>query len=232
MKILLILCTVAALAPAQTFEVAAIHPNTAGGVPLIKAMPVGLLSATNTSLQTLIRVAYRVGVPQISGPDWMSSVHFDISARGAPEDVSLAVTAPKIKALLTERFGLVAHEASAMESAIVLSHGEDIVPSEGGDAVLHMSRTSMIGKNIAMGELCRGLSDATGELYVDESGFAGRFDVNIVWSRVQAEPALAVNAPPSLNTVLHEQLGLEVRSKKVAVVRLVVDRVNRAPTDN
>ncbi len=33
-----------------------------------------------------------------------------------------------------------------------------------------------------MGDLCRGLSDATGQLYVDETGFTARFDVDIRWA--------------------------------------------------
>ncbi len=95
---------------AQTFEVAAVHANTTGEVPLIRAMPGGILSATDESVQILIRVAYRIGLPQISGPGWMSTAKFDIQAKGSPEDVSLAVMAPKIKALLADRFGLVVHE--------------------------------------------------------------------------------------------------------------------------
>jgi len=221
-----------AVAAGQSFEVAAIHPNVSGETPLMHALPGGLLSATNESLLTIIRVAYRVGIPQISGPDWMASAKFDVSAKGAPEDISLAVMAPKIKALLADRFGLVAHEESVTESVIVLSNGTGIVPSAGGDAVLHMSKTSMAGKNIAMGELCRGLSDVTGQLYVDESGFAGRFDIAIRWSVNPDELTGAANAPPSLNTVLHEKLGLKVESRKMPVTKLVVDRVNRNPTEN
>jgi uncharacterized protein (TIGR03435 family) len=91
---------------AQTFEVAAIRPNTAGGVLLIRATPGGKLSAVNVSLQTLVRVAYRVSVTQISGPDWMADTRFDITAKGEVDDVSLAVMAPKIRNLLADRFGL------------------------------------------------------------------------------------------------------------------------------
>ena len=59
-----------------------------------------------------------------------------------------------------------------------------------------------------MGDFCRGLSDATGQLYVDETGFTGRFDVNIRWALMPDDA--------SLSTVLHgKTLGLkEVKSKK------------------
>jgi uncharacterized protein (TIGR03435 family) len=190
------------------------------------------LSATNTSLQTLIRVAYRVGVPQISGPAWMAGTRFDITAKGSLEDVSLAVMALKIRNLMAERFGLKVHEESRMQTALVLTNGARIVPSEGGDAVLHLSRTAIAGKNISMDEFMRGLSDATGDLYVDQSGFTGRFDIDITWSRVPAELIGEDDGPPALSTVLREKFGLEVKAQKMSVVVLVVDRVDKNPTDN
>jgi uncharacterized protein (TIGR03435 family) len=70
-------------------------------------------------------------------------------------------------------------------------------------------------------------------LYVDESGFAGRFDVDIRWARTPDDPAAAApNTLPSLNTALREKYGLKVASRKVPVVKVVVDHVNRVPTEN
>jgi hypothetical protein len=45
-KMMLVFCLAASLASAQTFDVAAIHPNTTGETPLIHALPGGVLSAT------------------------------------------------------------------------------------------------------------------------------------------------------------------------------------------
>jgi hypothetical protein len=59
-----------------------------------------------------------------------------------------------------------------MTSALVILNGTGILPSQGGDD-----------------ELCRGLSDARGDLYVDESGFAGRFNVDIGRARTLDDPA-------------------------------------------
>ena len=228
-KRLFLLMALASCIVAQTFEVATIHPSGADGLLLIKATPGGRLSAVNVSLKTLVRVAYRVSVPQIVGPDWMAETRFDITAKGDAEDVSLAVMAPKIRKLLADRFGLKVHEENAIRTALVLTNGARIVPSEGGDAILHMFRSGLTGRNIAMDEFARGLSDATGDLYLDETGFKGRFDVDIRWSLLPAELA---DQDSSLTTVLREKFGLEVKARKASAVTLVIDHAEKNPTAN
>lgn len=214
---------------AQTFEVAAIHPNIDGAGSLIRAAPGGMLTGCDVTLQTLIRVAYRIPRPLILGPSWLSSDRFDVIAKGSADDVSLRVMAPKIRNLLAERFGLRTHQEIRTMSALALMGVGGLTPREGGDGILYMTLSTVTGKSVSMDDLARALTDVTGDLFVDESGYEGRLDVDLSWRREDQPPM--ENALPSLQTILHD-LGIEVRVKKAPVAVLVIEHVDRKPTDN
>jgi uncharacterized protein (TIGR03435 family) len=102
------------------FEVASVKPNNSADNRVMMAVqPGGRFTATNITLKMLIRNAYQLQDFQIvGGPSWMSSDRFDIVAKaedGAPQETpSLDRTGPNrtqlmIRALLAERFQLVAH---------------------------------------------------------------------------------------------------------------------------
>jgi uncharacterized protein (TIGR03435 family) len=107
-------------AAGPAFEVASVKPNNSGdGRVMFANQPGGRFTATNVTLKMLIRQAYQLQDFQIvGGPSWMTSDHFDIVAKaedGAPQETpSLDRTGPNrtqlmIRALLAERFQLVAH---------------------------------------------------------------------------------------------------------------------------
>ena len=102
------------------FEVASVKPNNSGdGRVLFANQPGGRFTATNVTLKLLIRNAYQLQDFQIvGGPNWINSDRFDIVAKAEdgtpPETPSLDRTGPTrvqlmIRALLAERFQLVAH---------------------------------------------------------------------------------------------------------------------------
>jgi uncharacterized protein (TIGR03435 family) len=92
-----------------------------------------------------------------------------------------------------------------------------------------MTLSTVTGKSVSMDDLARALTDVTGDLFVDESGYEGRLDVDLSWRREDQPPM--ENALPSLQTILHD-LGIEVRVKKAPVAVLVIEHVDRKPTDN
>lgn len=102
------------------FEVASVKPNNSGdGRVFFANQPGGRFTATNVTLKLLIRNAYQLQDFQIvGGPNWINSDHFDIVAKaeeGTPvEAPNPNRTGPSqiqlmIRALLAERFQLVAH---------------------------------------------------------------------------------------------------------------------------
>jgi uncharacterized protein (TIGR03435 family) len=105
---------------APAFEVASVKPNNSGdGRVLFANQPGGRFTATNVTLKLLIRNAYQLQDFQIiGGPSWITSDHYDIVAKAEdglpPETPNANRTGPSrvqlmIRALLAERFQLVAH---------------------------------------------------------------------------------------------------------------------------
>jgi uncharacterized protein (TIGR03435 family) len=88
----LLLCLCGA-APAQTFEVASIKPAAPPSDPhsvrvMMRGGPEtpdpGQLTYTNVSLKSVLMAAYDVKDYEISGPSWLDSTRFNITAKIAP----------------------------------------------------------------------------------------------------------------------------------------------------
>jgi uncharacterized protein (TIGR03435 family) len=101
-----------------TFEVASVKPNKSGDrrTRHIFAPPGGRYEVINMPLRVLIRLAYPIQNNQIaSGPDWLDSDMFDITARVDANLLTSTGMIPKdrqqqmVRALLADRFKLRAH---------------------------------------------------------------------------------------------------------------------------
>jgi bla regulator protein blaR1 len=90
-----------------SFEVATVKPNTSGAMRVtMRVLPGGAYEATNVTLESMIRMSYRLQESQIiGGPAWIYRDRFDIlakSAAGVPQfEFSL-----RMQSLLAERFNL------------------------------------------------------------------------------------------------------------------------------
>jgi len=76
----------------------------------------GQMTFTNVSLADIVQRAYDVKSYQVSGPDWMSSARFDLSAK-VPAGATKAQSNVMLQNLLADRFKLVLHH-STKESSI------------------------------------------------------------------------------------------------------------------
>ena len=65
----------------------------------------------------------------------------------------------------------------------------------------------------------------------NQTGIDGNFSFQLKWSREQPK-ATDPDAPPTLFEVLPEVLGLRLQSQKVSVRMVVVDHIERTPTEN
>jgi len=100
------------------FEVASIKPSPepGGGGRMMRSGERGgpgskdptRYTAQRMTMMDLLTVAYHVKDYQISGPEWLASECFDISAR-IPEGATKAEFRSMLQNLLAERFGLVVH---------------------------------------------------------------------------------------------------------------------------
>ncbi len=217
---------------AQQFEVAAVHPNTSGSQNLsIMAQPGGRLVAENVTLQVLIRAAYKVSTLQIfGGPSWLTSDRFNVTAKTEADSGAKTVgdMAPMIQSLIEDRFSLKAHRDTRELFVNALTAGKKglkIVPSDEGDGKLTMTRRRLDGNRVTMDQIAKALSDVTGSLVVDQSGFDGYLDIHILWQPDTETPK--EDSPPPLFDVLLDQFGLVVKAKRAPVPVVVIDSVEK-----
>jgi uncharacterized protein (TIGR03435 family) len=95
----------------------------------------------------------------------------------------------------------------------------------------------MSARSITMEEFTRQLSPVLRRPVVNETGLAGQFDFDIIFSpeglggALVGPPPASVSDAPSLETALRDDLGLRLESRRGPVDVLVVDRLER-PTEN
>ena len=71
------------------------------------------------------------------------------------------------------------------------------------------------------------------EIVIDQTGLTGVYDFELRWNNDNLNPPPAdADAFPYLFTVLPDTLGLRLQARKVPVEMIVVDHVNRVPTEN
>jgi uncharacterized protein (TIGR03435 family) len=195
---------------------------------------------------------------RINLPSWTSSECYDITAiTGEPVpslDEMFKVIPGMVRAMLTDRFGLVAR-VSQRETTIYtlqLSRadkklGSQIRPSSfdcdtffrntaavlasGGDTPCSLNSRgiagSLIGRDVTLASLASRLTGILKQEVRDETGLSGRFSFELAW----APDSLELTDRPSLFTAVQEQLGLKLQPGKGQVEVLVIDEIER-PTDN
>jgi uncharacterized protein (TIGR03435 family) len=121
--------------------------------------------------------------------------------------------------------------------------GQSPLPACGG---FFTGPSSLDGRKMTMAQFLDALSIVLGRRVVDKTGFAGTFDIHLEFSpegtaldrRGPGDVGLPVNAGnpdtsrPSIFTAVQEQLGLKLESQKAPAEVLVIDRVERVPTEN
>jgi len=227
--------------PRPAYEVASIKPNNSGDGHTGTDGYEGRVIFTNMPLVRLIADAYSVAPFQVSGSDWLAGEHFDITAK-YPDGATPKDRARMLRTLLEDRFRLSVHREPKELSgyALVAAKGGFKLKAVGGDGDDSTHHTggpveSLDAKRTSMKTLAALLSRYIGQPVSDQTSIAGAFDFQLRWSRedrVEAERRDSRDAPPSIFTALQESLGLRLQPQKVTVEMVMVDRVERAPTEN
>ncbi len=228
------------LALAQpAFEVASLKANHSGSTSTDSDRDKNRLHIVNMTLKRYISRAYSVREDQIVGPGWLDTERFDLVAKSDfipnVEQVGLM-----LQALLAERFKLALHRESKegrVYAMVVAKGGLKVKPVEStGDSSTNSTRATLDGKQVSMDRLATALSRLVGLDVVDQTGVAGVFDVKLAWdpasTALSNAPADGRDGGPSIFTAVQEQLGLKLESRKMPVEILVIDHVERVPTEN
>jgi len=114
--------------PPQAFEVASIKPAappTDGRIMVRMGGDAGRVTYTNVSLMNVITNAFKVREHQVSGPPWLATERFDITAT-LPAGVARDQVPAMLQTLLADRFKLTFHKESKVLPAYAL------MPAKGG----------------------------------------------------------------------------------------------------
>jgi len=91
----------------------------------------------------------------------------------------------------------------------------------------------MSGSGQAIEQLCRVLSNQVNRPVHDATGLTGKYDYQLSFASDRLAPvADSEDQGPTLFVALQEQLGLKLESKKGMVSTVVVDKMDRVPTEN
>lgn len=253
------------------FEVASIKPSACGMRPR-KVVREGRVEFSNVSLKGIIMPAYKLEYYQVTAPAWMESVCFDIAAK-IPEGVPKEQTPAMLQTLLKDRFKLKAHieTKEGATYALVAGKGEPklkpaaetdepvprplpdgtLPPTGPGVVVMTMDgpASAVIRmRGVTMADVSQNLSRQMSRPVVDETGIAGKYDIDLPvsvgmpdgWLDPVGGPGVAGPPPPPPPPTLGpaaigkavEQLGLKLETRRGPVEYLMVDSAQRAPTGN
>ena len=192
-----------------------------------------MLVYTHVSLRDLIQQAYRVQRSQISGPSWLDTERFDITAR-IPAQPGRRELPVMMQTLLSDRFLLRLHRESKEITAYALGVAKgrpklEKAQSETGIRSSSRNARAHASGSVSMASLAEFLSRGLDKPVVDRTGLDGFFNVTLDWASDALENAAS---GPSIFTALQEQLGLRLTAVKAPVEMLIVDSVEKSPTEN
>jgi len=200
-------------------------------------------------MRQLIEVAYKDVIREeylTGGPRWIDSDRFDLIGK-APPNSSVDAERLMIQGVLARRFHLQVHsedKAMPIYALVVSKKGQKLRPAVAsgdpdGCRPHDMTNSPTDGvhyscHNLTMTRLAEWLPRrAAGYVdlpVVDLTEITGSYDFQLDWS-----PRMPEGDPPDGVTVfgaLEEQLGLKLDRRKHPMPTIVIDHVDRSPTEN
>lgn len=199
----------------------------------------GSLTIRNMTVKGLIEVAYGMRDFQVSGgPAWINSESFDIDAKALRP---LKATHEMEKSLLASRFHLVVHKETKEASvySLVVARGglkmklsaDQTDPEKGGPKEMGPGR--LIGEGIPVYVIVNLLSNMLGRRVINNTGLAGKYDVNLQSASDSVESAAGQDDDLNLALIeaVERQLGLRLETIRAPDVVLVIEHIEH-PSSN
>jgi uncharacterized protein (TIGR03435 family) len=125
------LCLTAAVCNGQTFDVASVKPAAAQPMGMIRIMTrggpgtddPGRINYENVTLKQVLNIAFDVKGYQISGPAWLDTERFDITAK-VPQGSTKEQMHVMLQNLLADRFKMTIHREQKEMASYVLTVGK------------------------------------------------------------------------------------------------------------
>jgi uncharacterized protein (TIGR03435 family) len=241
--------SVFAQTPPPAFDVASVRPAAPVDERGAKTRPhhvhttPGNLVMRNIGMTEAIQWAYNVEAYQVGGPAWMPEARFDIVAKAADPATDDQMRA-MMQTLLANRFQLTVHHENKEMAGMALlvgKSGSKMKASEDrGESVFEPQdkRKAIAFRRMSMHEFAALLSEPMHKPVIDLTDIKGTFDFTLdATNYVPPPPAPGQPGEREDETymvlrALQDQLGLRLEPRKFAVDMVMVDRVEKVPTEN
>jgi uncharacterized protein (TIGR03435 family) len=218
-----------------SFEVASVRLIPPGSRGLFSLSKSGMprLTVRNTTLRVLVEMAFAVPRQRTKGaPNWFDSQLYDIDAKvEGDKGLTYEQMRPLIQQLLKDRFHLATHREMEVQKAyalVIAKRGPKLQRSKGTSQYGQVLPNQLYCPSCSLERLARILEQVTGRPVVDKTGIKGDFDIKLEFAPETASDS----SLPSIFTALQEQLGLKLIPQEVPVEMVVIDHVERIPTEN
>ena len=226
------------------FEVASVKPflsplpQGSTGMPPTISGALGTLNYSHVTFKGLLVRAYDVRVDAITGPAWMESKLYDISAK-VPTSARADQVPVMLQHLLATRFRLRAHLETRDRTGYALVVGKAglrLKPLVNpGPPSLSMESSSqgvsVSYKSNSMDRFAQSLTVDLGRPVVNMTQTGGLFDIELEHA-FESMPIGTGADPGSSIFVAVRRLGLDLAPQKVPGKRLIVDSADSVPTEN
>jgi len=227
------------------FEVASLRAAVQDTPPKWTLTP-GRLIYSNATLTGLILRAYGIRNFQLAGAIPVSeALRWDLNAT-IPAGASPDQVNSMLQQLLIERFGLKVHRESKdmqLDALIVAKNGSKLRQAEipkGLSLTKTLSGNTRMEGRVPISLLVSYLTGYLSRIVIDQTGLTGLYEITLEWvpdefERGYKRPSNNLEAAgtsgPSLIQALH-QLGLDFERRRGPVEMLVIDHVEKSPTEN
>ncbi|MEK6399125.1 MAG: TIGR03435 family protein [Terriglobus sp.] len=257
------------------FEVATIKPNTSD-TPASANFTLGpgdsykpnggRFLATNISLLDYIRFAWKLTDGQVElleagSPKWITTEHFDITAKSDLPNPTKDQMRLMVQSLLTTRFGLKTHTEIHDLPALALLQinpnklGPQLHPHASADNTCASaspnapsicgslisapasspSHIRLTGQNVTLDLLAAHLGQMGGfsRPILNQTNLPGTYDLTLDWGPdSDTEPMDSNSRQTYLQRALQDQLGLKLERRTAPITILLIDHINQQPSDN
>jgi len=248
--------------PPTEFEVASVRVSKLTQNGTERVLQSGRVDLQGITLKELITVAYDIDDDRLAGaPKWMETDRFDVAAKtqpGVPFDALIAM----VQKLLAERFKLAVHREDQPVPVFALTPGKRSVKLKESDGASRSECKLSVGDgrrtytctNTTMEQLAVRLRQVAGGYLgahpvVDLTGLKGSYDFALTWAPVgrfnpagrggdaaQPTSGVASAGDPTGDITVFEAvdkfLGLKLAEQKHPMSVVVIDHVDRTPTEN